>query len=646
MVDIAPAKSLKMPAMKPLWLAMAAAGMLMALPLGWVSFGLLLFVPGFAAYTLIRKKYGLAELVTLSFTLSIVLFALVTMVTMMAGVHGAPLALGAFTVIVSLYKLVIREEAAFAGNGWIALAIGIAIAAIVFAVLFFNTYTFRDGGLYVQPTHACDGVFHLSIIERYVTAPQVPPQEPFLPGYDIVYNWLIFVTIGELVLVSGVDLFLAYKIIVALVSGLIFLAAYLLAGAALRNRAAAALIAAFLFVAGAGLSWAYMLLQHFGGKPQDVFYALIYNWEGVIALKYDPVSLFFFLPQPQTFALLLMIAGMYMYYVACRDRSWGFGIAGGLTLAALILFHMMSAFATLIPVGLFFLFILYSKREAILGRKDLAYVAIVALPLAICFVAGLYQISLLTENASSHVEIGQHPDVYATMLFALGPLIPFALYGACRLRREEGAMLLIIYGLANFVFINVLELPRSMDTYRFLDFLSLPLALFAGYAFLEMLESSAVWKKALAVLAILLVVPSSAITAALYTGPAYQQAPADDVMALQWMREHTPADAIVFENPSPFPRVSMLSGRLVAYTGQYMDQFHGVNLQWPMEQIMRTTDPAQLHRQLVSYNVSYVFLGSQERSHAFAIPLKDTAYFSLVYGDEADGGTKIYRVLA
>ena len=355
-------------------------------------------------------------------------------------------------------------------------------------MLFFNTYTFRDGAFYVQPTHACDGVFHLSIIERYITAPQVPPQEPFLPGYDIVYNWLVFVTIGELVFVTGVGAFPGLQDHRGARRRAHLPCGLPACGCGLQRRTGAALIAAFVFVASAGLSWAFMLFQQFSGKTPDLFYDLVYNWDGVMSLKYDPVSLFFFLPQPQTFALLLMIAGLYMYYVTCRDRSLGFGVASGLTLATLILFHLMSAFATLIPVGLYFLYVLFRKREAILGKRDFTFVAIVAFPLAICLIAGLYQISLLTENAASHVEIGHHPDVYVTMLFALGPLIPFALYGAYRLWRDEGAALLIIFGLANFVFINVLELPRSMDTYRFLDFLSLPLALFAGYAFWEMLK--------------------------------------------------------------------------------------------------------------------------------------------------------------
>ena len=110
------------------------------------------------------------------------------------------------------------------------------------------------------------------------------------------------------------------------------------------------------------------------------------------------------------------------------------------------------------------------------------------------------------------------------------------------------------------------------------------------------------------------------------------------------MKDNTPANAIVFENPTPFPRVSMLSGRVVSYTGQYMDQFHGVNLQWPMEQIMRTTNSSQLHRKMVEYNISYVFLGSQERGSAFAVPLQDPAYFKLIYGDENSPDTKIYQI--
>jgi uncharacterized membrane protein len=255
MADKAPTESRNIPLRTEYWLALAIAGVLMTLPLSWLSFGLLLFIPGLSAYTLISKRYNLVELVTLSFTLSLVLFALTTLITMAIGVHGAPVILGAFAVIVSLYHFTKRNTAAVEMKGWHALVLAIVIAAIVFLVLFFNTYTFRDGAFYVQPTHACDGVFHLSIIERYITAPQMPPQEPFLPGYDIVYNWLVFATIGELVFVTGAELFLAYKIIVALVAGLIFLAAYLLADAVFKGRSRAALIAALVFVAGAGLSW-------------------------------------------------------------------------------------------------------------------------------------------------------------------------------------------------------------------------------------------------------------------------------------------------------------------------------------------------------------------------------------------------------
>jgi hypothetical protein len=626
------------------WLALALAGVLMALPLSWLSFALLMFVPGFSVYVLIRKKYGFVELVALSFTVSLVLFALATLATMAIGIHGAPYLLGGLAVVTGLYSFYKKRDFAMEANYWPALAGALIIAAIVFLVLFNGTYTFRDGGFYVQPTHACDGIFHMSIIDRYVTSPQVPPQEPFLPGYDIVYNWLVFVTLGELCFVTGVDLFLMYKVVVALISGLIFLTAYLLSRSIFKDSRTAALVAAAVFVANAGLSWAYMLYQLLSGVTPDVFYDLVYNWYGVMTLKYDPVSLFFFLPQPQTFALLLMIAGMYTYYVAYRDRSWGFAVVSGLVLSALVLFHMMSAFATLIPLALYFLYVLYREREALLHKKW-AGAAIAAVPLVICFFAGIYQITLLTENATSHVEIGHHPDVYTTMFFALGILIPFALYGVYRLWKDDGAMMLIIFGIANFIFINVLELPRSMDTYRFLDFLSLPLALFAGYTFWKMFVSRQALLKIVAVLAILLIIPSSIVIAVYYNGEPYQQASPDDVSALQWIKDNTPKDAIIFENPSPFPRVSALSGRAVSYTGQYMDQFHGVNLQWQMEDIMHMSDPLSLHEQLRYYNVSYVFLGSQEKNYPFAGTLTNTTYFELVYGDSTASGTKVYKVL-
>ncbi len=90
MADNATTESRKMPVKNVYWLALAVAGVLMALPLSWLSFGLLLFIPGLSAYTLIRKRYNLVELVMLSFTLSLVLFALTTLVTMAMGVHGAP----------------------------------------------------------------------------------------------------------------------------------------------------------------------------------------------------------------------------------------------------------------------------------------------------------------------------------------------------------------------------------------------------------------------------------------------------------------------------------------------------------------------------------------------------------------------------
>ena len=60
---------------------------------------------------------------------------------------------------------------------------------------------------------------------------------------------------------------------------------------------------------------------------------------------------------------------------------------------------------------------------------------------------------------------------------------------------------------------------------------------------------------------------------------------------------------------------------------------------------MKMIDPAMLHQTLAMYNVSYVFMGSQEQGHPFAGALRNTTNFALVYGDEGNTGTKVYEVL-
>ena len=260
------------------WLALGIAGFLTMLPLSWLALALLLFVPGLAVFLLLKEKFDLVELIACSFTLSIMLFPLATVIGGVFAMHLGPLLLGLMTIGIALYKYSKGATIELERKGWHVLAIALIILIIVFYITL-KTFAVTDAGLTVSTTHASDLNFHLSIAQHYILSPQIPPQDPYLPGYNIVYNWLMHVELGELGILTGVDLFVILKIIVPIVSALIFLDAYLLARLIFKSDWQA-LVASLIYVAASGLSWAYLAFQYFIQNNQypDVFKILVYEW--------------------------------------------------------------------------------------------------------------------------------------------------------------------------------------------------------------------------------------------------------------------------------------------------------------------------------------------------------------------------------
>jgi hypothetical protein len=616
------------------WLALAAAGFLTMLPLGWPALALLLFVPGLAIFLLLKEKFDLVELVACSLTLSILLFPLATVVGSVVAMHLGPFLLGLLTIGIAAYKYGKNAPLEVERKGWHALAIALAICLIVLYITL-KTFALTDAGLTVGTTHASDLNFHLSIAQRYIESPQIPPQDPYLPGYNIVYNWLMHIGLGELALITGIDLFVILKVIVPLVSALIFLDAYLLARLIFKSETQA-LAASMVYVAASGLSWAYLafvyFIQHISSP--DVFKILVYEWPNVMTLKYDPTSLFFFLPQTQTFGLMAMAFGFYMYLLTVRTKSVLYGIVTGLVLAALMLYHMITAFPVFLALGIYFLYLLYKDRHV--------STLIAAIPLAIAGIAGLYQLSLLETGLSSQVILGHNPDVPLTMLFSLGLLIPFALYGMYLLRDNIEAWLLILFAAINLILVNVVELPATVNTYRFLVYLALPVSLFAGLVLARWLASRKTVLVAAAAFTVLLMVPSTALIIGFYDQALYTHATTDEYNALVWIKGNTPINSVIYEEPGPFPRVPVITGRESAYAGEiYTIQYHNVDRQAEMYRLMSITDAATLHQALSDDGVNYVFVGTRESNRQFTVALADPAYFTLAYDVN---NVKVYEV--
>lgn len=626
---------------REVWLGLAAAGVLMVLPLSWLSLILLLILPGLAVFLLLKEKVRLAELIGVSGTLSLLIFPLALVLTSPLSVRFAGVLLGLIVVAIGLYGFWKRKEISVDTTDWQVQVVAALIFLVVLAITL-KTFVIDDRGLTIATTHASDLNWHLSIAQRFAAEPQLPPQEPYLPGYQIVYNWFMQITFGGLSLLTGVDLFAILKVLIPLVAALTFLDAYLLALTIFKDDLKASLLAGFVYVASSGLSWLYLLYLTYAGQPIDVFKVLIYDWSGIMQLKYDSVSLYFFLPQPQTFGLMAAIFGLYLYLQTIGKKSLSFAVVTGLALASLVVYHLITAFPVLVSLGLFFLYLLFRERKQILENRDWRLVAVAALPLVMSALAGIVELVLMGSGGTSQVSLGHNKDVYPTILFTLGLLLPFALWGMYLAKDDLGARLLILFAALNFLFINVLEMNLTQNTYRFIVYMALPVSLFAGYALSKWLFSPAKWKILVATLVILAMVPSTLCIIMFYNDSAYTHATPADVKALEWVKASTPADAVFLEEPSHFVRLPVMTGREDVFAGEiYNIQYHNVDKQGEIEGILRLTDPDTLYSDLVAHHIDYVFVGSKESGYPFVDALKASPKLTEVYNRD---GVKIYQV--
>jgi hypothetical protein len=605
----------------------------MAVSTGWLSLVLLLSLPGLSLLTLFKKQLTLVELVAIPLTLSVLLFPMAVLVASPVSMYAAPALLGLMTAAIALYQWAKGADIQIERSDMLPLLAGVAVFGIVLLVTL-KTFRLTDAGMLHGFTHGMDLNFHLSIARRFTVMPHIPPEDPYLPGHYIPYNWFMHVLFGGLSSTTGVDMLAVFKLLVPVTSALIFLDAYLLAGLAFTR--AAALAGSLLYVLGSGLSWLFVLFS-WNGTRLDLFKCLVYERPGIMNLKYDPTALYFFLPQTQLFGILCMVFGLYMFALAVKNRSLAASAVGGLVMASLVFFHLINAFPVFIAVGLFSLY--YILRE-----KKLKMAAILFLPLLVGAAAVLYQATLFPANSGSQIAIGQHKDLPVTALLAIGPLLPFGAYGLYRSIEDDTAKLLASFALVNIVSVTFLIMDLTGNTYRFLTYLSLPLSLFSGVIFSKWLTSPKAHKMAAAMAVIVLMIPSTFLIADFYNNNKVETlASAPEVKALGWIEQNTPPNAVIFEKPTYFVKSPVLTGRDVAYAGQaYTRQYHGVVYQDHMDRILNATHPGSVWKAMTGDKVDYVFIGRKEAKYPYVKALADPSYFEKVY-DEHD--VRIYKVI-
>lgn len=603
------------------------AGILVMMPLGFVSLPLLVFFPGFCVYAHMKKQVSIVEMFAASITLSLVMIPVVAVLMRFIGLDMIQVVLGLF-IIGSSACLLNKEFAVQSSrHDCIIILLGIITALLVFFPLL-NCFTFTAEGLIANPTHASDLNYHLSIIQRYINAPQIPPEDPYLPGHYIPYNWFVHVFMGEMCKLTSIHPFSMVKIICPLLLFALFLNMYLLADYVFDKGAA--VCASLIYIFTGGLSWVYIAL-HYG--QTSLFQALIYNFKDIATLKYDPTLLFYLMPQTQAFALVIMAFILYIWLISTTENSRRLAVLTGASLGILAYYHLISAFPLFVLIALYMLWGLREKEKLEINAIVLVFASLIA----------VFQLTLFPQNAPSQLMIAHHPNILLSTVMALGVLVPFGILGAWRSRHNKKAQGILIFGLLLFTMLNVITLPLTQNTYRFLVYLTMPVSIFSGYCIHDLYNRLPSPRRCLPLLAILLILPSTIMLVGFYAGSTYAHADANEVRALNWICENTPDDAIFLEEPSHFPRIPLVTGRRIVYAGQlYMTQYHGVDDWSNVNRLFYEADASQLSKDLHSRDVSYVFVGHREMKYPISNTLRDANYFEKTY-DYDD--VQIYRVI-
>ncbi|MGZ4913613.1 MAG: DUF2298 domain-containing protein [Halobacteriota archaeon] len=639
----------------PYQILTAAAGVVLLLPLQFISLPLLMALPGLSAFLLYKNGKHADISTTLSYALSLSFLivptfaAILLLLNVSVALTGA--CIGSVVIALSLLSFATQRprngDRPHQANGVqkrrvLVLTLPIVLSlvlALFVSVPLAKTLVVDDDGLVINPTEASDMNFHLSIISRFVEAPHIPPEDPYLPSNYIVYNWFMHVYIGTLAISSGISVWIIFKLAVPLLFFTLAMNIYVLCSNVFNN--ATGLVAMLLYTVGGGLAWIVILFAH----PADLFPYLIYQFGDTATIKYDQTILFYLLPQTQTFALVVLTFAFVAWIALIKRLNLKNALLFGLILGLLPYYHVITALPLFAAVGVQAVYT-YAKKD----KKNAKYSA---LSLLVGSAVAFPQALLLVGSGPNQAEITFTTYSLYFVFLVYGLIIILAAVGAYRSLQNEAARPLIYFALCVLVLMQVVALPLTQNTYRFLVFLWLPVAVFASFYITSTIQGiradrrlsgPAVLKIIAIVAALTLALPSTYALWEFYNNDSYTLATHDEVMALDWVKANTSRDAIFLEEPSMFPRVPLETGRPVAFAGPlYTIQYHGISLQKEVDTVMNERNASALHQELQQLNVSYVFLGSREQQYELAMTIKDGNYFENVYSNPT---VTIYKVNA
>jgi hypothetical protein len=525
-----------------------ALGLLAILPIGPIRaiaiYLLVAYLPGLAIWKCLRwEPSSIVDLALYPSLLSILPFSWIVLACV---VGGGDLR------IAGIIAIAIFVVAGFSA-GWVErvcqqkpdrIAIGLA-AILVLALLIipFAANSFQ--------AVAWDAPLHAAIVSR-VLGGLIPPDSPMMAGQPVNYYWLYHFYSAVLVRLTGLTVYQVFALLNVHAFILFVLGGYRIASR-LTTNLFGILSATWMLVFGLN-AFGWIIFLSYGSQNPDKWYSLVVPFAMVKGYSLSLGSLIHeFLdgfPFPVSFAF--DIAWLDLLLARANGERRGAVVTGGLILAAVFYLHPLSA--VFLVTGSFAAVIAFlvinrqSKSELIPLLRDLSIMTIAA-----ALVTVPYAWSILHGKTGSPVALSLSPSFVKAQAYSMlaavgliGILAAPAFWFAIR-ERQRTPIILVLFAATIMAAALITHVTLEAE-YKLIYLLAFGLAPLVALAW-------NFWNRTLVtrlifVLALAICLPTNALTSYCFvTKPPRENRDPTRLQLLKWIREQTPANAVLVEYP-------------------------------------------------------------------------------------------------
>lgn len=579
---------------------------------------LVAYVPGLAIWNRLKSNpSSLVDIVLYPSLLSVLPFAWVALGTLALGVDlhlGTWIAVSVFLAIG--FWVGWNDKVRGARNEYIVLGIGAALA-VVFLVVPFAANSFQ--------AVAWDAPLHAAIVSR-VLAGIVPPDSPMMAGEPVNYYWLYHFYAAVLCRITHLNVYQIFAVLNVHALLLFALAGYHIAGR-LTNNVFGRIATVWILVFGLN-SFGWLIFLTDDSLSPDRWYSLLVPFAMVRGYSPSLGSLIHEFLDGTPFAMSFAFNLMWLDAIIARangERGRAL-IIGGLVLASALYLHPLGALFLITGSLAALLVVVTIDRNSSKRERSMVAMDVGAMALAAAIVTVPYAWNILHGKTGEPLSVALDFEFIRNQAWSMAAVVGLmgvlAVPAVWRTIRDHSrAGLFLIFFLAAIIIAGLMTKIALDAEYKLIYLLALGLGPLIATAW-------EIWRRtkltqSVFVMALVVCIPTNALTSyAFITRPPREVREPSRTRLLQWIRERTPADAILVEQPYWSERqlsaaayfyfdhywfdIAVYAGRrqLVGYTSDVLEQWGYRDIALRQELAVKLTQGQGLASTDVSYLAS------------------------------------------